>query len=105
MCVVLRKGQRPYQRDFVSVEGLEPSTNGLKGHCSAIELHARIAKCILSRSVSYVNGARRKLSQANSNLSWCLINLTFPPALVTISAGGQVWLIYQSSTRSTSISK
>jgi hypothetical protein len=26
---------------LVSVEGLEPSTNGLKGHCSAIELHAR----------------------------------------------------------------
>jgi hypothetical protein len=24
----------------VSVEGLEPSTNGLKGRCSAIELHA-----------------------------------------------------------------
>ncbi len=24
----------------MSVEGLEPSTNGLKGHCSAIELHA-----------------------------------------------------------------
>ena len=22
------------------MEGLEPSTNGLKGHCSAIELHA-----------------------------------------------------------------
>ena len=24
----------------MSVEGLEPSTNGLKGHCSTIELHA-----------------------------------------------------------------
>jgi hypothetical protein len=24
----------------MSVEGIEPSTNGLKGHCSAIELHA-----------------------------------------------------------------
>ncbi len=25
----------------MSVEGLEPPTNGLKGHCSTIELHAR----------------------------------------------------------------
>ncbi len=25
----------------MSVERLERSTNGLKGHCSAIELHAR----------------------------------------------------------------
>jgi hypothetical protein len=25
----------------VSAEGFEPSTNGLKGHCSAIELRAR----------------------------------------------------------------
>ncbi|GEM_PF-3408512 len=28
---------------FVSAEGLEPSTNGLKGRCSAIELRARLA--------------------------------------------------------------
>ncbi len=26
---------------FVSVKGLEPLTNGLKGRCSTIELHAR----------------------------------------------------------------
>ena len=39
----------------VSVEGLEPSTNGLKGHCSAIELHALKAKCILSRIAESVN--------------------------------------------------
>ena len=26
----------------MSVEGLEPPTNGLKGHCSTIELHARL---------------------------------------------------------------
>lgn len=25
----------------VSVLGFEPRTNGLKGHCSAVELHAR----------------------------------------------------------------
>ncbi len=31
----------------MSVEGLEPSTNGLKGHCSAIELHARTATDII----------------------------------------------------------
>jgi hypothetical protein len=34
-CFVVRDGSVQ-----VSVEGLEPSTNGLKGHCSAIELHA-----------------------------------------------------------------
>ena len=27
---------------FVSSGGLEPSTNGLKGHCSAIELRAHL---------------------------------------------------------------
>ena len=26
----------------MSVEGLEPATNGLKGHCSTIELHAHL---------------------------------------------------------------
>ena len=34
----------------VSVERLERSTNSLKGYCSAIELHARFAKNILSRA-------------------------------------------------------
>jgi hypothetical protein len=33
----------------VSVERLERSTNSLKGYCSAIELHARFAKNILTR--------------------------------------------------------
>jgi hypothetical protein len=28
----------------MSAEGIEPSTNGLKGHCSAIELRARAKK-------------------------------------------------------------
>ena len=32
----------------VSVAGIEPATNGLKGHCSTFELHARFAKNILS---------------------------------------------------------
>ena len=30
-----------YQLKKVSAEGLEPATNGLKGHCSTIELRAR----------------------------------------------------------------
>jgi hypothetical protein len=34
----------------VSAEGLEPSTNGLKGHCSTIELCAR-TQGILSRDI------------------------------------------------------
>ena len=34
------KNENPRIWGFVSVEGLEPSTNDLKGHCSAIELHA-----------------------------------------------------------------
>jgi hypothetical protein len=36
----------------MSVEGLEPSTNGLKGHCSTIELHAHLAKSILSCDIN-----------------------------------------------------
>ena len=28
-------------KNLVSAEGLEPSTNGLKGHCSTIELRAQ----------------------------------------------------------------
>src|SRR4030065_155389 len=31
----------PIVANQVSVKGLEPLTNGLKGHCSTIELHAR----------------------------------------------------------------
>lgn len=30
-------------KQLVSAEGIEPSTNGLKGRCSAIELRARLA--------------------------------------------------------------
>jgi hypothetical protein len=44
---------------LVSARGLEPPTNGLKGHCSAIELRARTspvwALCILSRPWVIVN--------------------------------------------------
>ncbi len=36
-------GRRTIAEDKeVSAEGFEPSTNGLKGHCSAIELRARL---------------------------------------------------------------
>ncbi len=34
----------PKKGFFVSAEGLEPSTNGLKGRCSAIELRARTSE-------------------------------------------------------------
>ena len=37
----------------VSVERLERSTNGLKGHCSTFELHAHFAKNILSRALLF----------------------------------------------------
>lgn len=41
----------------MSAEGIEPSTNGLKGRCSAIELRARNrAKGILTRRKVSVNG-------------------------------------------------
>ncbi len=41
----------------MSAEGIEPSTNGLKGRCSAIELRARDrAKGILTRGKVSVNG-------------------------------------------------
>ena len=42
----------------VSVEGLEPSTNGLKGRCSAIELHAhhttKISLALTAESVNKI---------------------------------------------------
>lgn len=34
----------------MSAEGIEPSTNGLKGRCSAIELRAREGTDILART-------------------------------------------------------
>jgi hypothetical protein len=39
----------------VSAKGLEPLTNGLKGHCSTIELRARNEIEILSSSSDCVN--------------------------------------------------
>ncbi len=43
------------QVEKVSVEGLEPSTNGLKGHCSAIELHAPKMLLPPNRTLLYPN--------------------------------------------------
>ena len=44
----------------MSAEGLEPSTNSLKGYCSAIELRAHHkADCILSRQNTGVNVIKR----------------------------------------------
>ena len=40
----------------MSAKGLEPLTNGLKGHCSTIELRAHVKKAILSRPHFNVNG-------------------------------------------------
>ena len=40
----MRKKTTEFSVVFMSSEGIEPSTNGLKGHCSAIELRARLAK-------------------------------------------------------------
>ena len=57
-------------RGIVSVEGLEPSTNGLKGHCSAIELHAQTG-CILSREVNCVKRLIR-CRQASALLTFSL---------------------------------
>ena len=38
------KKNPPYGGFIMSAEGIEPSTNGLKGRCSAIELRARDVK-------------------------------------------------------------
>jgi hypothetical protein len=41
--IIFRRTERGIINDFkkkVSAKGLEPLTNGLKGHCSAIELRA-----------------------------------------------------------------
>ena len=49
------KINNPRSRGLMSAERLELSTNGLKGHCSTIELRAR-ARCILSCRAVGVNG-------------------------------------------------
>ena len=49
----VRYGIHPLSKE-VSAGGLEPSTNGLKGHCSTIELRAHIG-VILTRSAMRVN--------------------------------------------------
>ena len=55
----------------MSAEGLEPSTNSLKGYCSAIELRARFfrAECILSRDYISVNvsGLSQSRKTINAN--------------------------------------
>ena len=56
----------------MSVLGLEPKTNGLKGHCSTIELYAlRTTVLILSRSRVFVKPNRRfpGLARAGKNQS------------------------------------
>ena len=70
----------------MSALGLEPRTNGLKGHCSSIELRAQytshlsrcIADCILSRAISPVNNAPAplfKFQQHQDILQSCLHDL------------------------------
>ena len=46
----------------VSAGGLEPSTNGLKGHCSAIELRAQ-RKRIVARGQTRVNKPAPNVNQ------------------------------------------
>jgi hypothetical protein len=51
----------------VSAEGLEPSTNGLKGHCSAIELRARAAGIYPSAVHSITQNPRRQRCPPQAN--------------------------------------
>ena len=61
----------------VSAKGLEPLTNGLKGHCSTIELRARNEIEILSSSSGCVN----KFGLIRLNKSW---SGRFTPLLKTV---------------------
>ena len=45
--------------DFVSAEGIEPSTNGLKGRCSAIELRARRSRSGLHSNMGNIHRQRK----------------------------------------------
>ncbi len=66
----------------MSAKGLEPLTNGLKGHCSTIELRARQSKthilvqdkadCILSCPIRHVNviGAGFTASTNTTEVKW-----------------------------------
>ena len=68
----------------MSALGLEPRTNGLKGHCSSIELRARCkvslnrdrAVCILSRAKSPVNDSRYKFADSLDTLQSAVINFS-----------------------------
>ena len=46
----------------MSAEGLEPSTNGLKGHCSTIELRARFGE---EHSIMLPGYRQRSLSRVD----------------------------------------
>lgn len=48
----------------MSAAGLEPATNGLKGHCSTIELRARLRR-ILSCPLGGVNGIAINISKSS----------------------------------------
>ncbi len=50
-----------HKEDFLmSAEGIEPSTNGLKGRCSAIELRARVLESEGHSNMGDIQRQRRK---------------------------------------------
>lgn len=55
------------ESETVSAGRLELPTNGLKGHCSSIELRARTAGLILSRSAESVNDSMQIAAIPNMN--------------------------------------
>ena len=57
--IPLENGSEWGKRSKVSALGFEPRTNGLKGHCSAVELRARWVE-ILSRQGTVVNRTSKK---------------------------------------------
>ena len=67
----------PHLWGLMSAKGLEPLTNGLKGHCSTIELRARVD--------AGFPGALHSITR------WDLRQMSFPlpPACAEASAGRQ----------------
>ena len=62
-------------RIFVSAERLELSTNGLKGHCSTIELRAHKAKSILTWYTGQSQRKTRFTTKNAKNLKYFLREL------------------------------
>ncbi len=62
----------------MSVVGIEPTTNGLKGHCSAIELHAHMRVGFYHALLMQVNGGEWILDKERRKTGWGISSARWP---------------------------